>query len=97
MNFKQAFTAHDTAIIDAVGDDALLDGEPVRGLFSAPWLQPDVGTLRTGIKEPMFTAQDSIVANAKKGSEFEHDKKKYNVVNIEPDGTGMTTLILRIQ
>jgi len=94
-SFKEAFDQHDKAILGAVGDDALLDGEPVRGKFDAPWLQPDIGTLRTGIREPIFTAQDEVLAAAKKGSEFEIDAKKYDVMNIEPDGSGVTTLVLR--
>jgi len=94
-NFKQLFAGNDQAIIDAAGDDALLDGVPVRGFFEAPWLQPNIGTMRTGLREPMFTAPDNVVADAIKSSVLRFENIDYSVVNIEPDGTGMTALILR--
>lgn len=94
--FKQAFAASDKAILNAVGDNALLDGLPVRGKFDAPWLQPEIGTMRTGILEPTFTAPGTVIYAAVKGSLLEFDGDGYDVIKKpKPDGTGMTTLILR--
>jgi len=95
-SFEKDFAAYDTAILSAVGDDALLDGNLVRGKFDAPWLQPEIGTLRTGLREPTFTAQDAVLATAVKGSVLDFNDKNYDVVKApKPDGSGMTTLVLR--
>jgi hypothetical protein len=96
-NFKQTFAGYDAAILNVVGDEALLDGVLVQGKFDAPWLQPDIGTLRTGLREPSFTAPDFVIAAVAKGSVLTFDGKNYDVLKPEPDGTGMTILPLRPQ
>ena len=95
-DFKQTFAQNDASIIAALGDDALLDGQPVRGLFDAPWLQQQLGGLNTSIQEPQFTGRSVDLSAAANGSVLRVNGSDYEVMPpIEPDGSGMTTLYLR--
>jgi hypothetical protein len=94
--FRAALVARmDAAIFRTLADDAEIDGRPVRGMFSAPWLAPQIGKLNTGIVEPRLVIRDGDAAGVEKGSIVTFDDLDYEVVAIEPDGTGMTTLVLR--
>jgi hypothetical protein len=85
----------DAVVFDTLHDDATLDGVPVRGMFSAPWLAPELGGRKTGIVEPQIVLLDADAKSANKGSIVEFDGDAYTVVSVQPDGTGVTTLILR--
>lgn len=85
----------DAAIIVHLSDPATLDGAPVRGMFAAPWIQPRMGTMHTGIVEPTLVLRGMDAAEATEGSIVEAGGKTFDVVNVEPDGTGLTTLVLR--
>lgn len=85
----------DAAIIVHLSDPANLDGEPVRGMFSAPWIQPRLGSMHTGVVEPVLVVRDDAAAEAAEGSIVEVAGRTFEVVNIEPDGTGLTALVLR--
>lgn len=87
----------DTAVFSRLSDPASIDGRPVRGMFRAPWMQPVMGTMQTGLNEPTLVVQDADVADAAQGSLIENAGKTFDVVSIEPDGTGTTTLVLRLR
>ena len=93
--FRELAADMDEEIFDALADDAQVDGRPVRGMFAAPWLAPQVGRLNTGIVEPQIALRDIDAGNVEKGSAVVFDGLGYEVVAIEPDGTGLTVLILR--
>jgi hypothetical protein len=93
--FRKLVAAMDEAIFDTLSDNAVLDGRPVRGMFSAPWLQPQIGTLRTGIIEPFITVRDADAAGVERGAVVTFDNQDYEIVSVEPDGTGVTRLVLR--
>lgn len=97
MDFEQIFSGLDNTLLNAMGDDAIVDElVTVRGLFEAPWLQPQMGTLRTSIQEPMFTARSVDLALVTENSVLTIKGANYEVVPpFEPDGTGLTKLILR--
>lgn len=98
MGFEQTFAAIDPMLVDAVGDEALLDGLPVMVLFEAPWQEPTIGQLRTEVLEPHAMGLDSEVGGAVEGSSVLRILKELNdylVVYVEPDGTGMTNLVLK--
>lgn len=93
--FRELAAEMDSAIFDELADDATIDGRPVRGMFSAPWLAPQVGRLNTGIVEPHLIVQDADAGGVGNGAQVVFDGLGYEVVAIEPDGTGVTVLVLR--
>ena len=93
--FRELAADMDEAIFDALADDAQVNGRPVRGMFSAPWLAPQVGRLNTGIVEPHLIVQDADAGGVGNGAQVIFDGLGYEVVAIEPDGTGVTVLVLR--
>jgi len=93
--FRELAAEMDSAIFGELADDATIDGRPVRGMFSAPWLAPQVGRLNTGIVEPHLIVQDADAGGVGNGAEVIFDGLGYEVVAIEPDGTGVTVLVLR--
>lgn len=95
MDYRDAFAEMDVALLDALGDDAVVDGVAMRGLFEAPWIGPELGALKTAVQEPRLTARSDELAAVTKGSRVTHRNVDYDVVNVQPDGAGMTTLILR--
>lgn len=56
MGFREQVAFMDRALLDVLGDEAEIEGmaEPVPGFFSAPWLQPKLGQINTGVREPVF-------------------------------------------
>ena len=97
MDFRALVAGMDDAIFGVLGDSALFPDreEPVRGMFSAPWLAPQVGRLNTGIVEPHLIVQDADAGGVGNGAQVVFDGLGYEVVAIEPDGTGVTVLVLR--
>ncbi|MCG9076201.1 head-tail joining protein [Laribacter hongkongensis] len=96
MNFAELMDEADSAIFTELADDATLDGQPVRGMFAAPWLAPQVGRLKTGLREPHLVLRDADAATARRGGLVEvAGTGRFEVVGIEPDGSGMTVLVLR--
>lgn len=95
IDFRAHAARLDAAVHEHLADTASLDGQPVRGMFAAPWLQPRLGSMRTDIVEPALTLRDEDAAHATTDSTVTYDGKSYDVVSVEPDGTGWTALILR--
>lgn len=95
MNFSDLTAATDQATLDACGDDAVLDGRPVRILYCAPWIEPPLGTLRTSLTQPMAYLPASHLSGAAEGSVLAYGGVDYDVVGLEPDGTGWIGLSLR--
>ena len=95
MNFRDLSEGLNPSILAALGDDALLDGRAVRILFAAPWIGPEIGTLRTDIVQPIAYLPEADAADARKGSILAFLGRDYDVVGLEPDGTGWIGLVLR--
>lgn len=94
--FRDLVAEMDTAIFDALTDDVTINGLAVNGLFSAPWMEPRIGHLHTGIIEPQVVVRDADAASVQKGDAVVANGGSYEVIRFpEPDGTGVTTLILR--
>lgn len=96
MNFRDLVTEMDIVIFDTLTDDVTINGTLVKGMFSAPWLQPKIGHLNTGIVEPQVVVRDSNAAGVSKGDPVVANGGSYEIVSIEPDGSGVTALILRL-
>lgn len=95
MNFRELAAELDAAVFEDLGDDVVIDGRPCLGKFDAPWLQPEIGRLRTSIVEPRLVLRDADAVGVAKGALVAALGAAYDVVNIEPDGSGVTALILR--
>lgn len=97
MSFRELAAEMDAEIFDALADDASIDGRPVRGMFSAPWLAPQIGRLKTGIVEPHIVVRNADAAGVENDAVVTVDGEacSFEVVSIEPDGTGITVLVLR--
>lgn len=93
--FRDLMAEVDAAIFDTLTDDVTINGLSVKGLFSAPWLGPQIGHLNTGIVEPQVVVRDADAVGVEKGDPVTAEGGNYVVVRIEPDGTGVTALILR--
>lgn len=85
----------DADVYAHLSDPATLDGQPVRGMFTAPWTQPRLGSMHTGIVEPTLVLRDAAAVAATSTSKVAVGGRFYDVVGIEPDGTGLTVLVLR--
>lgn len=101
MAFRDLIDDVDEVVFDVLGDPAQIDGRPVLGMFSASWLQPKLGQIRTALREPHLVIR--VVDNA--GVEvkqrvvidlpLEDGGGTYTIAGIEPGGDGLVTLILR--
>ena len=97
MNFRDLCAGTDRDVLDATGDDAALDGRAVRVLFAEPWIEPRLGTLRTDITQPTAYLPESNLAAAAEGSVLAFNGQEYDVVAIDPDGSGWVGLALRVR
>lgn len=97
MNFRDLCAGTDQSVLDATGDDALLDGNGIRILFAEPWIEPHVGTLRTGITQPMAYLPQADLQGVEKPELLSFNGQDYDVVAVEPDGTGWVGLVLRLK
>jgi hypothetical protein len=96
-DFRALLADADGEIFDRLHDATLIDGISVQGFFAAPWYQPQIGQLKTAVVEPQLTVRDIDVVDVQRGAVITRlsDGSLYDVVSIEPDGTGVTNLILR--
>lgn len=101
MGFRDLITDVDATVFEILGDTVLIEGREVLGMFSAPWLQPKVGQIRTALREPhlVIRVQDNVGIEVKHKVFFdvptEDGGGNYLITGIEPGGDGLVTLILR--
>ena len=96
MSFRDLVADLDDAVMrDLADDDITVDGEPVRGMFAAPWLGPDLGRQRTQLEHPQVSVRDTEAARVAEGSVVTVGADPYVVFELQPDGTGWTVLLLR--
>lgn len=74
---------------------ATLDGVAVTGIFDADYALQDVGGA-VAASGPVFTLPSASVPASVVGKAFVHATITYKVVETLPDGTGVTTLRLRV-
>ena len=102
MGIRDLMAGVDDAVFEALGDTATIDGREVLGMFSAPWLQPKLGRINTGLREPhlVIRVSDSEGVAERQQVRVElpaHDGGGlYTLVRVEPGGDGLVTLILRV-
>ncbi|RMO08978.1 hypothetical protein ALQ47_00694 [Pseudomonas cichorii] len=102
MSFRDVINAVDDAVFDVLGDRVFIEGREVLGMFSAPWLQPKIGRINTGLREPhlVIRVADSEGVQERQAVRIDLPKPdgggEYTLVRVEPGGDGLVTLILRI-
>ncbi|MGB5957698.1 head-tail joining protein [Pseudomonas sp.] len=101
MSFRDLIADVDDTVFEVLGDTVLIEGREVLGMFSAPWIQPKVGQIRTGLREPHLVIRvgDSAGIEVRHTVFFdvpaEDGGGNYLITGIEPGGDGLVTLILR--
>ena len=96
MNFRALVSEMDDAIYEALSDDDIvINGQPVCGMFYAPWLQPQLGRLNTGILEPQVHLRETAAAGIAIGMDVYVGGTRYEIVSLEPDSTGNVVIVLR--
>ncbi|WP_397452523.1 hypothetical protein [Pseudomonas sp. NA-150] len=105
MSFRDLVAEIDAVVFDTLSDVGRIEGrsEPVLGMFSVPWLQPKVGRLGTGLREPNFVIRVADAVGLEKGMLVSIDLPEmdgggeYDLVRPEPSGDGLVALILRMR
>jgi len=73
------------------GVDATLDGSAVRGIFDDAYTDP----LGMAGSQPLLLCSSADVSTAAQGTAVVVNSVSYTVGSIQPDGTGMTRLLLQ--
>ncbi|UVH52224.1 hypothetical protein P0D91_02005 [Pseudomonas sp. CBSPBW29] len=105
MSFRDLVAEVDAVVFETLGDTARIEGreQPVLGMFAAPWLQPKLGKLNTGLREPRFEIRVSDSEGLVRGLLVSVDLPAldgggdYDLLQLEPSGDGLVALILRLR
>lgn len=103
MGFRDLVADVDEVVFDQLADDGAIEGKPVRGMFAAPWLQPQMGKLNTGLREPHFVIRVADADGVEKSQicsiqlPTKDGGGEYTIVRVEPGGDGLVTLVLRLK
>nr|WP_279309414.1 MULTISPECIES: hypothetical protein [Pseudomonas] len=91
----------DSLVLDGLGDVGMVGGREIAGFFSAPWLQPRMGRINTALREPQFEIRVIDAGGVAPGQlviidlPVQDGGGQYDLVKLEPDGTGWVALLLR--
>jgi hypothetical protein len=102
MGFRDLVARVDATVFDVLADVGYVEGRRVLGMFAAPWLQPNIGRLNTGLREPTFVIRVSDADGVEKGQTVSIELQPmdgggtYTLVRPEPDGAGLVALVLRL-
>ncbi len=103
MSFRDLVADIDAVVFDTLSDEGVIEGRTVLGMFSAPWLQPKLGQLRTALREPNFVVRVGDSDGVEKAQSLtvnlpvQDGGGSYTIVHVEPTGDGLVTLVLRIK
>lgn len=81
-------------LVESAGREILLSGQPAFGVFDRSFFSADAGGVGIESSMPSLLAVDEDVVAVAHGSAIVIDAVTYHVVNIQPDGTGFTRLLL---
>jgi hypothetical protein len=101
MAFRDLIDDVDEVVFDVLGDLAQIEGREVLGMFSAPWLQPKLGQINTGLREPhlIIRVGDNAGVDTRQSVVVdlppEDGGGNYIITRVEPGGDGLVTLVLR--
>ncbi|WP_252090437.1 hypothetical protein [Pseudomonas sp. MWU13-3659] len=103
MAFRDQVAEMDAVLLDELGDEVEIEGiaGPVAGFMSVPWQQPKVGSINTGLRQPVFSVRVGDAVGIKEGLHLVCDLApadgggRYIIVKRDPDGTGWVNFALR--
>jgi hypothetical protein len=103
MTFREAMSDMDESLLEELGDEVEIEGfaEPVQGFMSVPWQQPRVGTINTGLRQPVFSVRVAQANGIREGLHLVCDLApadgggRYVIAKREPDGSGWINFTLR--
>lgn len=94
MTFINVQTKANVAVIQQLANSTLsVNGVEMRGIFGKEYVESNF----TESQKPVFTGLSSDLEIIEHGDNVYIDFNKYKIVNIRPNGTGMTSLILELQ
>lgn len=79
---------------DEHGTAATYSGSTVNGIFDNEFFEADGGTVGVESAQPLFTCQTDDVSGIAHGDSITISGTAYTVRGVQPDGTGVTQLIL---
>ncbi|WP_434728756.1 head-tail joining protein [Pseudomonas soli] len=103
MTFREAMSDMDESLLEELGDEVEIEGfaEPVQGFMSVPWQQPRVGSINTGLRQPVFSVRVAQANGIREGLHLVCDLApadgggRYVIAKREPDGGGWINFALR--
>ncbi len=96
MTFKDDLT-NDLDIFlnaDEFAVDVTYLAATIQGIFDAPFSSAVAGEMGIESSLPQVTVKTSDVASAVHGQTMTINSVVYQIIGIQPDGTGMTTILL---
>ena len=97
MAFTEDFSEFldtDDFAVSATFTPVVGDPSTITGIFDAEYFEIDGDSVGVAGSQPMFLCKTADVAAAKFGDALTVNAVNYKIVNIQPDGTGLTMLIL---
>lgn len=81
-------------VVDNLSNKTLIiDSVSVDGIFDDTYIE--AGFVESS--NPMFTAKSDDMPSVAQGHKAVDGAKQYEIVSVQPDGTGMTTIELRLE
>jgi hypothetical protein len=90
-----SFTEDLTPFFADFGDDGTLVGQPVRGIYDAAYLLAPMGASGISAAQPAFTLASASVPAQVFQALLVIPQGSFKVIESQPDGTGVTVLILQ--
>ncbi len=95
-NFAEFFNTSDFAVsatyTPTVGSPVI-----VEGIFDNEYFAVDLSEVSVSGSQPKFTYESSKISSPKLGDSMSISAINYKIVEIQPDGTGITTILLEKQ
>lgn len=99
MSFVSDFNRHLDTMLERLGEEAVYtpeSGTPVtvRGIFDNAYVAIEGDSVQVAGTAPRFTCKSSDIPDIQTDDSISIYGKDYTVVEIQPDGTGVTSLLL---
>jgi hypothetical protein len=79
---------------DDHGVSASYNGSTFEGILNQEYYQQDVGTAGIASSKPVFYTRSSNLVDLEEGEIFSIGDRDYSVAHFEPDGQGLTMVVL---
>lgn len=90
MNFRATVIDDLPGMLDALGEPVVVDGKTIMGIYDHQFVE----TQQIVGDRPVVICLTSDVSNVLSGAQVTADETDYTVAVPQPDGSGLTTLIL---